>query len=622
MKKLGEYGYTNKILEINLSREKWVTYSVDTPILHSYIGGRGFTSIIQYERIKPGVDALEPENVLIFATGPLTGTKTVASSRFTIGGKSPLTGLLGDSNAGGDWGVKLKQAGYDAIIVTGRANKPVYILIDNNKIEIYNADSLWGKTTYETEELIKKIHRKKTKVLSIGPAGEQLVRYACVISEHYRAAGRTGMGAVMGSKNLKAIAVNGTGEIPIFDPPLFKEKNRFVRQLIKDDPVSGELASKIGTLKSIASVNELGGLSTRNWQTCVFPDIDKIKGETILDKYKVGTTTCHSCFVGCGQMVEIPEKYYGGAKVKIEYYTAVSFSSKCGNSNIESVIKAIDLCNKYGLDVGSTGQTIAFAMECYEKGYLGKDETDQLGLEWGNADTILKLVEKIAFRDGFGDLLAEGIKRMSEIIGHDSDKFAVHIKGMSPPTIDPRAVQNYNFRYVIGSRGGDHLRAQGVLGYLMDKMSVSKAIERLLLYEQICTLIDMIGVCKFPYLLESVDFDSVLNKMEALSLVYQAVTGDERDLIALFQVAKKHRTIDRIINVREGIDKKDDTLPYRFLHEPLPEGPKKGNMFTNIEELLLEYYRQHHWNTETGIPLDHSMSEKSPWPACCFEGKT
>jgi aldehyde:ferredoxin oxidoreductase len=602
-------GYVGKVLEVDLSAGKWKSERLDPTLAESYVGGRGFTSRIQYQRLTRGTDPLGPDNVLVFATGPLNGTSAPSASRLTIGAKSPLTGLLGDSNVGGAWGPVLKHAGYDMVVVTGRSPRPVYLSITDDAVEIRDARELWGKDTLSTQASLKKNLGANAKVLCIGPAGENLVPYACVMSEAYHAAGRTGMGAVMGSKNLKAIVVRGSGRVPIADPARFRDAVSFCQREIKNDPVSGEISNKLGTLRYTAGSNDRGALCTRNWQTGVFEGIEKIRGEYVVDHYKVSSHACYGCTVACGQVLEIPETFFGGARVKVEYYPLVSFSSKCGNAHVESVIKAIELCNRLGLDTGSTGQAIAFAMECNEKGLLRHPDAKHHDFGWGQHETILALIPKIAFRKGVGDFLALGVQAMSEEIGPASKSFAIHVRGLCPPTVDPRAVKAYNFRYVVSSRGGDHLRAQGIQGSTLDRGPIPEAIEMVRFNEEGCVLVDTTGLCKFPYHMDSASLENIKRKHEGLRALYAAATGQKEGPSPLSSVTKRIRDLDRVLNARFGATRSGDTLPERFLKEPLPEGPMKGSRFDALEQLLEEYYRQCGWDTATGLPPEGVIKE-------------
>ncbi|MDD5220028.1 MAG: aldehyde ferredoxin oxidoreductase family protein, partial [Candidatus Bipolaricaulis sp.] len=495
-------GYTGRVLEVDLSRGEWAVTDLDPALAADYIGGRGFTSKIQFDRTTPTTDPLGPENVLIFATGPLTGTLAPSTARFTIGGKSPLTGLLGDSNIGGFWGPELKFAGYDMVIVTGRAEHPVYLWISDETIEIRDASALWGRTVHETEETLKRELGEKTRIASIGQAGENLVRYACVISENFHAAGEKGMGAVMGSKNLKAVAVRGTKRVPLADEKGFKEASKAALQAVMADPIS-KLIPTIGTLRYTSGSHARGALCTRNWQTGVFEGIENIRGERIVQKYGIGNHHCFACPIGCGQVVRLPKNLFGGVTTKPEYYTSVAFTSVCGNDNVEAAIKAIDLCNAYGLDAGETGHAIAFAMECEQRGFLSREVRGGVDLRWGNHTSILELIPMIAFRKGLGELLGEGLRTVAREVGHGSDRFAIHVKGATIPTVDPRATKLYNLRYITASRGGDHLRGQGIQGDTLDALPIAKAMDSILFFEEMCAWVDMLSVCKFTYHMDS-----------------------------------------------------------------------------------------------------------------------
>ncbi|MCX6093593.1 MAG: aldehyde ferredoxin oxidoreductase family protein [Candidatus Bipolaricaulota bacterium] len=589
-------GYTGRVLEVDLSRSEWAVSDLDPAMAADYIGGRGFTSKIQFDRTTPKTDPLGPDNVLIFATGPLTGTPASSTARFTIGARSPLTGLLGDSNIGGFWGPELKFAGFDMVIVTGKAEHPVYLWINDGAVEIRDAAALWGRTVFETEDALKRELGDKVRIASIGPAGENLVKYACVMSERFHAAGEKGMGAVMGSKNLKAIAVRGSQRVPLADEKGFKEAAKAVLATIMGDPIAA-LVPGIGTLRYVSGSHRRGALCTRNWQTGVFEGIENIRGERIVEKYKIGNHHCYACPIGCGQIVRLPKELFGGITVKPEYYPVVSFTSACGSDNVEAALKAIHLCNAYGLDAGEAGHAIAFAMECEQRGLLSAEVKGRVALNWGNYASILELVSMIALRKGLGELLGEGLRTVSHEVGRGSERFAVQVKGATLPTVDPRATKLYNLRYVTASRGGDHLRGQGILGDSLDAMPIAKAMDSVIFYEELCAWVDMLGVCKFTYHMDSSNVDSIRRKLDGLERLFVAAAG-----VRLDDAPERLRQLDRVLNARVGESRRTDTLPARFLEEPLPDGPRKGEVFDILDESLGEYYKRHGWDTATGLP--------------------
>ncbi len=602
-------GYVNKVLYVNLSVKKIVKRTLNKELARDFFGGRGFTSKILHDEIYPDVDPLSPRNKLLFVTGPLTATPAPCSSRFVVAARSPLTGFLGDANCGGHWGAELKFAGYDMLVIDGKAETPVYLWVNDDEVEIKDARHIWGRDTRETARLIKAdLSCEDAHVASIGQAGENLVRFACVMADLDHAAGRTGMGAVMGSKNLKAIAVYGTQGVKIANAEVFKRSVSEFMSILTTDPLSSTEVPMLGTPRFLASINARGGLATLNWQTGVFDGAEKISGETLRETYLVTATACFSCPQRCDRYCEIKDgqfksTYVGGP----EYFALVSFGSKCGNDNLASILKANEMVNLYGLDVGSTGGVIGFAMECYAKGILTKDDIGGLSLDWGNYESILTLIRKIALREGFGNILSEGIKTAAAKIGKGAEKYAMHVKGMDIVTVDPRCHKAYNLRYAVASRGGDHLRLQAVIDmYELDRMPFDKAAERLVWWENLMSAIDAIGVCKFCYSHASTR-QLVEKKLNCLSNLYSSATGIAMGPKNILVVGERTTNVERLFNLRLGLRRSDDVLPRRFLEEPLPEGPTKGSVYDVFEPLLNAYYKSRGWNEGTGIPTEKTL---------------
>lgn len=607
-------GYSGKVLHVDLTKRRISRDTLNKELARDYIGGRGFTSKVQYDEIGPDVDPLSPRNKLIFATGPLSGTLAPSSARLTVAGRSPLTGLLGDANSGGHWSAELKFAGYDMLIISGKAKRPTYLWIDNDDPVIKDAEHVWGKTTRETEHLIKdELGDKRIHLASIGPAGENLVRFASVIVDLDHAAGRTGLGAVMGSKNLKAVAVRGTKGLKIADTKFFMTTVDALLDIINTDPMTSSVAPKFGTTFLVNPINLEGGLSTLNWQTGVFDGAEKISGEALRENENilVRATACFACPLRCDRYSEVTkgpfkDTYVGGP----EYFALVSFGSKCGNSNLPSIIKANEMANLYGLDVGSTGGIIGFAMECYNKKILSKEDTDGLSLDWGNYESLLRLIKKIAFREGFGNLLADGIKTSAEKIGQGAIRFAMHVKGMDLVTADPRCYKAYSLRYAVASRGADHLRLQAIINrHELDRLPFDEAARKLKWWEDLMSLLDALGVCKLFYTTYSSSIEIVQKKLKKLSELYSSATGLQLSIADLLRTGERITNVERVFNIRMGLRRKDDTLPSRFLEEPLPEGPAKGNVYDVLEPLLNAYYDARGWNSNTGVPTRERLEK-------------
>lgn len=602
--------YADRVLEVDLSKEAVSTRPLDPELASNYIGGRGFTTKIQYEDLGHALDPLGPENMLIIATGPLTGTMAPGGNRVTIGAKSPLTGILGDSAMGGFWGPELKFAGYDMIIVRGMARNPLYLAINDDHVELRDARGLWGKGIVDTEEILREELGAKTRVAAIGPAGENLVRYAAILSDKGHTWGRTGMGAVMGSKKLKAIAVRGTKRPRIAEPGKMKAVQGFLNKILQGDPVSSRTARELGTTLALALFNELGGgLPTRNWQESWFEGAKKISGEAIRERYLVKDETCFACSLKCSKIVRVPKGRFATRSSKIEYYQLVSFGCNLFNDNLESIIKANELCNDLGVDIGEMGATTAFLMECYQRGLLSKTETEGLDLSWGNADAIVLLIERVAYRKGFGDKVAEGLRRVSEWVGKGSEDFAMHIKGMSMTIEDPRVYKVCNGRLRVAGRGGDHLRGQSPGGGALDDMALPEGVSEVLFNEMACNLSDMMGVCKFPYGIYSATRDVFKLKLrEGLTQLYCAASGAQVDWEYLWQAAERLLNLEKAFNIRQGLTRQADDFPKR-LTEPIPSGPFKGRFYDISEAFIREYYRQRGWNVETGVPSEAKLVE-------------
>ncbi|UCF93439.1 MAG: aldehyde ferredoxin oxidoreductase family protein [Desulfobacterales bacterium] len=449
------YGYNGKILHINLSNKQISIENPPSSYYRRYIGGCGFLAQMLLTQLEKGVDPLGPENKLIFALGPFTGHPIIGSGRNSVGAKSPLTGGFGESDVGGFWGARLRQAGYDAIIVEAISAKPVYIFIDNEEVRIRDASAIWG---LEVAETVKAIHAElggnKISTAVIGPGGERLIRYACIINDSLHAAGRTGMGAVMGSKKLKAIAIRGNQRPQVADKEKISELSRWMSRNFKE--ISH--VCDYGTGASIENYERTGNLPIRNFQGGDFPGVKNITPQKMFEKaYVAKMDGCFGCPLRCKRRVKLVtpwkvEPVYGGP----EYETLAAVGPNCGIDHLEALIKASDMCNRHGIDTMSTGVAISFAMECFEDGIIGLRETEGIQLNFGNAEAMLKMIEKIALRKGLGDILAEGTKRAAEIIGKGAQKYAMHVKGLELPMHEPRLKKGMGLHYSVHSAGADH----------------------------------------------------------------------------------------------------------------------------------------------------------------------
>ena len=606
-----------KILRVDLTNGKISEEFPDEETLKLYLDGSGIATKYMIDEIPKGIDPLGPENKLIFMTGPLTGTPSPSTGRYSVNAKSPLTGVWGEANSAGFWGRDLKRSGFDGIIFEGISPKPVYLVTEDGKAELRDASHLWGKNTSETTRIIKEDLGNKFNIACIGIAGENLVKYAAVMNDcdkpnYGRAAGRCGMGTVMGSKKLKAIAVKGNAKIEVANPEEYKIEAKQRYDWVNQSLLKMTL-EVFGTATMVDLVNIKGGLPTNNWQTGVFPAADKINGTAINETILTGRKPCFACPIACGRLAEIKEGKYKSTGEGPEYETLGAFGTMCGVDNLEAITMAHFLCNEYGLDVISAGNTIGFAMECYEKGILTKEDTGGLEFNFGNTDLIVDLVSIISKREGIGDLLAEGTRNMAHKLGKDSIRFAMQVKGLELPAYDSRAAKITGLAYATANRGGCHITAyiEGPAFLAMPFMIVENATVGDSLtenpedtkvvkdFEDAFGLFDAIGGCKFMgMVLSSEDWASLLSKL----LGYEITKED------FAKIGERLYNLARIYNVREGITRADDTLPPRLLEDPLPEGPAKG-MTVNLDPLLDAYYDYRGWDKETGKPTKEKLKE-------------
>ena len=579
-------------------------------MITGFLGGRGFNSKILYDEVPKNVDPLSPQNKLMFATGPLVGTAFPLGARFNVSAKSPLTGILGDSNAGGHFAAEMKFAGYDQIIIEGKSRKPSYIYIENQEIQIKDAEHLAGKDVYETTETIRKdLGDRTVQVATVGPAAENHVLYAGIFANLARPAARTGIGTVMASKNLKAVALKGTGSIKIADPRKFWKIVEEIEEETYAHP-QYRLRRIMGTTRILMLADKLGFLPTRHFTSATFEHAAKVSGERLAREYNVKNRACFSCIVPCSRVYLIRGGEYAGLFGEGPEYEALSsLTARVGNSNLDLALKAVDLANRLGLDAITTAECIAWAMELYEKGELTKKETFGLELKWGNGEAILALIKRIAYREGFGDLLADGVKMAAEKLGKGKE-IAFHVKGLEIIQADPRGLKGYGLGYAVASRGADHLRSEPFIELSDDPekgremFGVPEATLRLAhkgkgklvrYFENWCAIIDSLEVCK-----------NLAENMELLPFnraaeITEVTTGFHFTEEAVFGIGERIINLERAYLIREGIRRRDDYLPARFLKEPLPDGNSKGAIF-EIEPMLNEYYAERDWDSETGVP--------------------
>jgi aldehyde:ferredoxin oxidoreductase len=607
-------GYNGRILRVNVATHKYLVEEPSEDFYKRYLGGRGFIIHTLLTEMPRGVDPLGSENRLVFALGPITGCPIPGSGRNSIGAKSPLTGGFGESEVGGYWGATLKRAGYDAIIIEGISPWPVYLWIDNGKVEIRNASRLWGLEIADTEKAIKEeLVDEKIRTAIIGPAGEKLVRYACIANDISHYAGRTGMGAVMGSKRLKAIAVRGNKFPEIANKEGIVGLARWMAENFKEKTTIWRVGT--GTSGFMKNNEAIGNIPIRNFSGGSFPNAEKISADEIAARgYLRKMDSCFACPVRCKKRVKIDDPWvvdpiYGGP----EYETMAALGSNCGVDNIEAIIKAHELCGRYGIDTISTGGCISFAMECFEKGILSVGDTDGLELTFGNAQAMVKMVESIALRKGFGDLLAEGVQKASERIGKGSMKFAMHVKGMEIPMHEPRYKQAMGLHYSVHSTGPDHVT--GIHDNLVSKdlkswetIDVANWLPSTELSSRKARMLYQVGLWRhlgnYLGLCHYVPWN-----YQQIGDIVEYVTGWPMSYWRLMKASERGITLARIFNLREGFSIKHDNLPQRFSASP-NDGPLKGFSIDQqkLNDAQKMYYQMLGWD-EGGIPTQARLVE-------------
>ena len=608
-------GYAGKVLRIDLTRKEAKTSKLGKDLAAQFLGGRGFNAKRLYDLVGPGTDPLGPENALTFATGPLVGTMFPTACRFNVSAKSPQTGILGDTNAGGHFAPEMKFAGYDQIILVGRSSEPVYVFVNDGVVEFRDAGHIWGRDVYEADEIIKAdLGDRRVKVAIAGPAAENGVRYAGIYANLMRAAARTGMGTVMASKGVKALALRGTGSIEVADPRRFQELVGEIEEEIYGHEQYWP-RRKMGTTRILMMANAGGFLPTRHYTSGIFEHAEEVSGERLAKKYNVKTRGCFACTIPCSRFYVVSDGRFAGLYGEGPEYEALgSLTSRVGNSDLELALKANDTCNRLGLDTLTTGECISWAMELHEKGLLSREEADGLDLSWGNGDAILTLIGKIARREGFGDVLADGSRAAAEKLGKGME-LTMQVKGLDIIMADPRGLKGFGLGYAVASRGGDHLRSEPFMELSDDPkrgiemFGVPEATMRLAnkgkgklvsYFEDWNAVIDALEPCK-----------NIMQNMEILtfdraSQVIEAVTGLKMSPTEVRLVGERIVNIERAFIVREGIRRRDDCLPRRFREEPLREGASSGTVFDQ-EPMLDEYYRERGWDLETGIPTKETL---------------
>jgi aldehyde:ferredoxin oxidoreductase len=600
-------GYMGKILKVNLSRNELKDEALDENICRQFIGGYGIGARIIFSQQKAGIDPLGPDNILGILTGPLTGTKAISGTRFTVVGKSPLTECWGDANSGGCFSAYLKFSGYDGLFFTGISEKPVYLYINNGKAQLRDAAHLWGKDTYQTEDILKSELGKDTAVACIGQSGEKLSLISSIVHGKGSVAGRSGLGAVIGSKRLKAVVVKGKMKVPVADEEITRKlRTKYLGEL------GGHLETvrKFGTSFTTVASADTGDSPVKNWGGVAaidFPDANPIGAEA-LDAYRQKSTACYQCPVGCEAiMKEGTEEYkYEAGSYRPEYETIAMLGTNCLNTNIESIIKANDICNRYGIDTISTGAIIAFAMECFEKGLINSKDTDGIEMTWGNHKALVAMTEKLAKREGFGDILADGVRIAAEKIGKGADKYAIHIHGQEVPAHNPVAGPSMIITYIANASPGRH--TQGSERYhlqgLLPEFSQQSDSERIRAYVRgsnfqhslMCS-----GTCLFVYM--------ALPRIDAIAEFMSAVTGWEITTDELVKTGERIANIRQAFNIREGINPLDYEVSDRILGKPPQKAGPLAGVSVDADTLVKDYLAAMDWDLTTAKPSEKKLKE-------------
>jgi len=600
-------GYGGHILRVDLSSGRINREKTDPKYMLDVIGGRGMNSRRLFDELKRDIDPLLEENMLLIGVGPVTGSLFSTSAYMTISGKSPMTGILGDSAAGGFFGPEIKYAGYDQLIFTGKAQTLCYVYICDDHVEIRDAGHLKGWDIFETTAAIRKeLSDNSLQVAAIGPAGENLVRFATVACNNSRMCGRTGMGCLFGSKNLKAVVVKGTGMVTAADPLKFMELCKIIDQRIMSHPEFQD-RHDMGSTLLMKALNGLGILPVDHFQKGMADYVDKISGQTLAKQYKVKNKGCFNCNINCSRYYITPEVESEGP----EYETLCSFSSRIGSDNLEFALKMNQYLNRMGLDSLSTGETIGWAMECVEKGIFDKTDFDGLDFTWGNIKTIQKIVDLIIKQEGIGAEFAKGTRHLAALMGKGSEKYALHVKGLDVICGDPRGIKAFGLTYAIASRGADHLRAEPFFELtnrfdeaekrfgmrdVADRLSNNGKAVLVEFTERQALLTDCLTMCKNVGLsMDVLDFELAADLLKAgtgLKFTEDTVNKSLRTTI----------NNDRWMNIDFGITPEQDTLPYRFTHEPLLEGESKGQVVP-VHDMVKDYYKIKGWD-ENGVPQE------------------
>ncbi len=602
--------YAGQILHVNLSTGKVKTEPLKEEMAKQYIGGIGLGIRLLMDNSKAGSDPFSSQNPLIFVTGPLSGTMgPTAGNGYAVVSKSPATGGVAESKAHGFFGPELKRAGYDAIVFTGKSEKLVYAWIDDDSVHLLDAQHLQGKSPSETDEAIREeLGDHYIRVSAIGEAGEKLVRFASIINDEFRAIGRTGMGAVMGSKNLKAVAVRGTKDVNVADFEGFKEFIKMIHERMKG-PATRKYRT-LGTPENVLVLNALAELPTRNFSQATFEGAEKVSGEYLNEHYVKKIIGCATCAMRCDHVAVVPEGPYEGSTSRMEFECLWALGPSCGVDRLDAIIEAMRLCNHYGVDGISAGVTIGFAMDLYENGILTKENTDGLDLTFGNHEALIEMVKKIGSRDGWlGNVLGEGTKRAAEKIGKGADAYACHIKGLELPGYDIRGLKTAALGFAVSFRGACHLRSGAyspdVKGSV-NRFAIEKGRGKIILdNEDVYNVIDSLILCKFSR-------GTYYDGMDDMTKYYNLATGFDLTPEELTQAGERINNLARLYNIREGVGTREyDTLPPKIMKVPIPDKGVAQGAVVNQEEFdigLDDYYAVRGW-TKNGVPTAKKLQE-------------
>jgi len=610
-------GIGGNIIWVDLAKGEIQKRPVEEDMVRHYLLGAGHLSRVIFDMVPVGTDPLSSKNVLGIATGLLTASMFPQASRHVVAALSPLTDVWGESHAAGFWGPELKLAGYDAILFTGASSDPVYLNIENRKVELLDASKIWGTSVFQTDDWIREKHDRQSRVLSIGQAGENLVRFAAVMNDRDRASARSGLGAVMGAKKLKAVSVRGTGKIEVADPQNYLKQMDIFYERMLANPFTEERA-KYGTTNLVELMDHIGRLPSYNMKQGVFEGYEKISGETITREYLVKPRSDWSCLQRCGRYTRVkdgPYKYIGGSP---EFESQSSLGSRCGNDNIESILYSHHLSNLYGMDTISLGGTISWAMEAWDEGLITEEDTGGIDLSWGNHETIVRLTKMIALREGFGDILAEGSARAAEKIGRGTEKFVMAVKKQEMAGQEPRAQKSMGLAAVTAARGADHLYSFPVLdeaGFddeirerfgeqylpeMADRLNPKYKGIMVKECEDFMVVVESVGLCKYGTQIPPEFY------YEDVALALKIHNGLEFTVEELQTIGERIVNLNRLFNVARGVTRSDDQLPNRLTKEKAPKGPPKGQV-VELDQMLDEYYQMRGWDVETGMPLKSTL---------------